>query len=430
MTQNKKINFESLILNKLPPKIYKLLKSIGIESKKLGYSAYVVGGFVRDLILGRPNLDIDIIIEGDGIDFAMKFAEINKGKAKSHKRFGTSVVTMKDGFKIDIVTARTEIYEHPGALPTVKFGSIKDDLYRRDFTINAMAINLDNGDLVDFLDGMSDLKNEKIKIIHDRSFLDDPTRIFRAIRFEQRFSFNIDKQTEKLLKEAIEKDFLNTITRQRIRNEILLILDEENSTEPLRRMEKLNLIRYIHPEISLTKEKLSILNKIDGLKMFENLPFLRSSEKFDYVLLRLMALVDGLNETDFTDAIDGLFLNKRYIDNLRASFFDLPIALQQINDDAVTLSGIYNSLKNLPLQALIFGIFKAMDEEAVYKLMMYLADLRKIKPFINGDDLKELGYPESPLYTDILSKVFDMQLDGIIENKEQAIKFIKQNYDK
>lgn len=430
MTRNKEINIESLMQKKLPKRVYKLLKLIATESKEMGYSSYVVGGFVRDLILKRQNLDVDIVIEGDAIEFANRFAEINKAKVKTHKQFGTAVITLKNGFKIDFATARTEIYEYPGALPKVKFGSIKDDLTRRDFTINAMAIDLDNEVLVDYLNGISDLNDRKIRIIHNLSFSDDPTRIFRAIRFEQRFGFNMDRQTLKLLKEAIERDFLNTITRQRIRNEILLILDEEDLISPLKRMKKLDLIRYIHPKILLTNETISILDKLDGTKIFGKHPFLRSNEKCDYALIALMALMNELNEAEFGEALEGLFLNKRYADNLKASFFDLPIAIKQISNDSVTLSDIYKALKDLPLQSLIFGIFRSFNKGITFKLIVYLAELRNIKPLVNGNDLKELGYPESPLYTDILNKVFDMQLDGVIGDKKQAIEFIAKSYIK
>jgi len=420
---------ETLIRDKIPEYIYKLLKSIGDESEKMGYSAYVVGGFVRDLILGRPNLDVDIIIEGDGIDFASKFAEINHGKAKTHKQFGTSVITLKDGFKIDVATARTEIYERPGALPTVKFGSIKDDLSRRDFTINAMAVDLSRdsfGRLVDFLDGISDLENGIIRVIHDLSFSDDPTRIFRAIRFEQRFGFAMDDHTEELLSEAVKSNFLNTITKQRLRNELLLILKEIDVIPPLVRMSRFGLMRYIHPQVSLDDTIISMLGQVKELISSTDASL--EYDRIDEVLLNLMVLLDQLNEMQIGEVCENLVFNSRYTETLKLCKTRLKKALDAFEDTSPSM--IYRLLNGLPLDVLIFGLIKSASDIQEDSIMSYLTDLGKVKPFVNGNDLKELGYPESPLYTEILSKTFDAQLDGIINDKKQAMEFVNKNYDK
>jgi len=421
------MNYNTLMQKKLPKRIYDLLKSIGEIGHQMSYNAFIVGGFVRDLILGRSNLDVDIVIEGDGINFASRFAEVKKGTVKCHKRFGTAVITLPDGFKIDVATARTEIYAHPGALPSVQFGSINDDLKRRDFTINAMAISLNNdkcGELVDVFNGLSDLQEHIVKIIHDLSFKDDPTRIFRAIRFEQRYGFNMDKHTEELLKIAVKDDFLNTITRQRLRNEILLILNEDNSSRPLNRMEQFDLIRYIHPKISLSNRMLNLIYKIGEMRSFPTLPFLKANEKLDYVLIKIMVLLNELSKADAHDVSERLALSKKYSEAIKSAIVKLPDALRTISKETVTPSKIYEALKGLPLETLIFGIFKS-DEITIYKIMLYLTVLRDTKPIITGKDLKELGYSEGPIYNEILSMVFYAQLDEKIGSKQEAIEFIK-----
>ncbi|GAI24807.1 unnamed protein product, partial [marine sediment metagenome] len=160
--------------------------------------AYVVGGFVRDLLLGIENLDIDIVVEGKGIILAQKLGKELKGEVKKFPEFGTAAVMLPDGFKIDVATARSEFYEYPAALPRVEFASLKQDLYRRDFTINSMAVRLNKkglGDLIDFYGGERDLKKKVVRVLYNLSFVEDPTRIFRAIRFEQRYGFQIDSQT-------------------------------------------------------------------------------------------------------------------------------------------------------------------------------------------------------------------------------------------
>ncbi|MCX5710840.1 MAG: tRNA nucleotidyltransferase, partial [Candidatus Omnitrophica bacterium] len=192
-------------LERLPKEIRELVYFTKDLAAYRGMPAYLVGGFVRDLILGVRNFDLDIVVVGDGIKFAEYFSRALKAKLIRHKRFGTATVVLKPGLKIDIATARSEFYPHPAHLPVVKPGSLKDDLFRRDFTINAMAISLvekDFGRLIDCYGGKNDLKARSIRVLHALSFIDDPTRIIRAIRFEQRFDFKIDPDTLKLLKEA------------------------------------------------------------------------------------------------------------------------------------------------------------------------------------------------------------------------------------
>jgi tRNA nucleotidyltransferase (CCA-adding enzyme) len=421
------MNYDALMQKKLPENIYNLLESIGETGHQMGYNTFVVGGFVRDLIIGRQNLDVDIVIEGDAISFANEFSKAKKGKITSHESFGTAVVTLPDGTKIDVATARSEVYSHPGALPTVQPGKIEDDLKRRDFTINAMAINLKDdefGELVDVLDGLSDLQEHKIRVIHEQSFEDDPTRIFRAIRYEQRYGFGLDFHTRGLLNYAIDRNFLTTITKQRIRNEILLILNEENASRPLNRMRELDLMRYIHPEILLNNRKLNLIYRISEMNSFMPLPFLKANEKIDYALIKLMILLDGLNEADIIDVSERLVLSKKYTEALRSSIVKLPKALFTISEETTSSSEIYKALNGLPFDTLIYSIFKG-GRDSVYQIMIYLTVLRDTKPLITGKDLMELGYTEGPIFNEILTEVFNAQLDEEIESKQEAIEFIK-----
>lgn len=213
----------------------RLLKYIGDCAKATGYRAFLVGGTVRDIILGRDNLDLDITVEGDArppegvnarsgaaIKLGEALAKELDGRLIAHKMFGTCSLTLKNKLKIDFATARRETYELPAALPKVEPSSLEDDLARRDFTINAMAVSLnkeDFGQLIDFFGGRKDLAKGIIRVMHDKSFIDDPTRIFRAIRFEKRFKFAIDKHTFQLIEEAIKKGMLGKLSKYRIKKE-------------------------------------------------------------------------------------------------------------------------------------------------------------------------------------------------------------------
>jgi len=217
---------------------------IGIVGKiadKLKLPAYIVGGPVRDKLLGIANYDLDFVVEGDGIRFAQELNKTLKGKLTIYRAFGTATIALKEK-KIDIVTARKETYKHPAAYPTVKPGAIKDDLFRRDFTINAMAISVNKknfGELVDFYGGQKDLKKGVIRILHNKSFMDDPTRIFRAVRFSVRFGFKIEPHTKKLIKEAALDGLLGEVNAGRIRKEIELFLKEKNPKKCLETFSKL-----------------------------------------------------------------------------------------------------------------------------------------------------------------------------------------------
>src|SRR5256886_9998774 len=248
-------NLHALMRRRLPAKIFNRLQEIGRLADDIGMPAYLVGGLVRDLLLGRQNLDVDIAVEGDGMTFARRLADQHGAGLKIFEKFATALVVFPDGFKLDVATARSESYAHPTALPTVRPSSIKDDLYRRDFTINALAIRLNAshfGELVDFYGGLRDLEAKTIRALHARSFVDDPTRVFRAIRFEQRFGFRIEKHTLTLLKEAAASDLVRRLSGPRLRNEVMRLLSEQAPPRAIRRTPESDLLRLLHPALAWT----------------------------------------------------------------------------------------------------------------------------------------------------------------------------------
>lgn len=423
------MNYDSLMREKLPGFIYQLLRSIGETGDEIGCYVFVVGGFVRDLLMLQPNLDADIVVDGDGIAFAQAFACCKSGQVKSHERFGTAVVTLADGFKIDAATARTEVYIHSGALPVVKPGSIKEDLHRRDFTINSMAIKLNSeefGQLVDFFGGMMDLQNRSIRILHDYSFVDDPTRMFRAIKYEQRYGFSIEPHTEELLEKAVMDDSLKMISRQRFRNEILLILKESDPVPALRRMAHFHLMKYIHPEIHLSHYLAVLFYRIREVFTWWNSISSTGHRKADIILLNLMALLDQLDAAQTEDVSVRLVLTRRYAEALKVFKNQLPDILQLIAED-IPHSRIWELLKELLLEELLFAMASSTGR-ARDNISLYLTRIRGVKPWVDGNDLHRLGYPEGPLYTRILDKTFAAQLDGVLADKQQAIDFIKSKF--
>jgi len=218
------------LMKRFPKKISDIIKIVAKIGDKEGVPVYIVGGPVRDLLLKRENYDLDFVVEGDGIGFAEILNRSLKGQLKIHRSFKTATIALKD-FRIDVVTARSESYETPAAYPRVTPGTIKEDLFRRDFTINAMALAVNKanlGTLIDFYGGLKDLKKRVIRVMHDKSFFDDPTRIFRAVRFSVRFNFKIEPHTKGLIKKAIMAGLLGEVNRGRIKKEVELFLNEKD----------------------------------------------------------------------------------------------------------------------------------------------------------------------------------------------------------
>ena len=245
------------IFNRLPNEMTELINKIGTLGDLLRVNVFVVGGFVRDLILGCTSSDIDISVEGDGVEFAEKFYKSFGDKLKIHKKFQTASVKVEN-YKIDIVTSRSEHYEHFGALPTVQKADIKSDLLRRDFSINSMAISINKktfGQLLDPVSGQNDLQKGIIRVLYNMSFMDDPTRIFRAVKFEQRYKFNIEETTLKLIKEAINDCAFNLISKDRIENELNFIIKECCNLLIIKRLEQLGIFQILI-ENSRVDEKL------------------------------------------------------------------------------------------------------------------------------------------------------------------------------
>jgi tRNA nucleotidyltransferase/poly(A) polymerase len=271
--QRKPKNLRKLLKDVLRGRIYRLLKTISAHAESRQVRAYLVGGCVRDLLLGRKNFDLDIVVETNGIEYAPDLARVVKGTVRLHRRFKTAKITLADGLVIDVATARTESYEYPAALPVVASSSLRIDLSRRDFTINTLALGLNRknfGDLLDFFDAEKDLRDKRIRVLHDLSFIEDPTRILRAVRFEQRFDFFIDRHTENLIRAAVDLNMFGRLHTFRIGDELRLILSEPDPLKVIRRMGQLHELKFIHPTLKFNRSMAELLDAVDtGLGWYE-----------------------------------------------------------------------------------------------------------------------------------------------------------------
>ncbi|MBN1586666.1 MAG: CCA tRNA nucleotidyltransferase [Candidatus Omnitrophica bacterium] len=231
---------------KLPAGIVALLKTAGEIAAERGESVYLVGGCVRDLLMGSGEVDVDIVVEGDGPQFARDLAGKVQGEFQVHQQFGTATVILPGGLRVDVASSRLETYSESAAYPKVKAGSIQDDLARRDFSINAMAVSLmaDHwGEILDLHKGQQDLEQGLVRVLHDKSFEDDPSRMLRAIRFLHRFAglegrapFRLEDRTAGLMEQALEGGYLRRLNAGRIRKEIVSMANEKNPLDCLLRL--------------------------------------------------------------------------------------------------------------------------------------------------------------------------------------------------
>ena len=412
----------------LPAEILNLLKVVGKVADEVGCPAFVVGGFVRDLLLGVRNYDLDIVMEGDIRVFGKALADGLKAALVIHKKFKTASVVLPDKFKIDIATARKELYEYPAALPTVSIGYIRDDLTRRDFTINAMAIKLnkdDFGKLYDFFGGQNDLKKGQIRVMHHLSFVEDPTRIFRAVRFEQRYNFKIDAYTENLIRAAKDLEMFAKTSGERLREEIVLILKEESPLKAIKRMDELHELRFIHPAIRLDKKLVRLLERVGQTIDWFKLSFLKRLPEL--WLVWLLALIDQLSFDQTLEVLSRFPFRRKDKDNILSSKRVAASILRNL-DLAKPLkpSQVFELLKGLADELILFLMALTMTTRAKKRISSYLLDYRKVKLAISGKDLERMGLLPSPKFKRILDRTLYAKVDGKLKTKKDELRFAEK----
>jgi tRNA nucleotidyltransferase (CCA-adding enzyme) len=419
-------NLASWLRDKFPADVYAMLKLSGEIAEQLGYSAYLVGGSVRDLLMGEENLDIDLVIEGDGIAFAHALAGRVQAKVKPHQAFGTAQVFLK-ALRLDIATARTEYYESPAALPKVETSSIKKDLYRRDFTINTLAIKLNPqgfGLLIDFFGGQRDIKEKTIRVLHNLSFVEDPTRAFRAIRFSERFGFKLSRHTATLIKSALEMDLFDRLSGFRLYEELLLAFHETNPVLTLKKLSDYGLLHAIHRGIIFDEGLEHILVSLGETLSWYDLLYL--DEKADKGILYLTALLSRLSDADRKEALERLGVPPKARSIIQQGIKEASALLLKL--PAGDRAALYHLLAGREPEVILFAMAATKDVRKKKDISHFLVDLRKVRPILKGHDLKRLGIPQGPIYAKILNELRDERLRGAIATEEDEITFIRKRH--
>lgn len=447
--------------NKLAPRLWQLLTTASQEAEKRGWHLYLVGGAVRDLLLAQASdtlmiKDIDLVVDGfhksadvgAGVELAKALQQLYPAaRLEIHGAFQTAALLWHkdaelDSLWVDIATARTEFYPYPAANPEVEASSIRQDLYRRDFTINALALRLTTpragvgtqhaAPLLDFFGGLIDLQAKQIRVLHANSFIEDPTRIYRGVRFAVRFGFEIEPQTEEFIRYAINSGVYDRTAQEnsrtpalqtRLKTELKHILEAPYWKSALQFLDNLGALQCIHPTLKLDAELLGQLRLLERcLRRFDPQPTLIHWE------MRLETLIAHLAPEYPAKVAKNLQLPEDSIARLKN--------LAQVQTEVMTLlptlqrpSQVVQLLRQYDLPMLIL-IAVQSPREIRHQIWEYFTVWANVQPLLNGNDLKKLGYKPGPQYRQILDDLLAATLDGVIKDRFEAEEFLAQHYPK
>jgi len=427
-------NLNSLLVECLSREMIQLLQTIGEVAKKLDCNAFAVGGFVRDLLMKKANLDLDIVVEGDGIVFAKALAHHLQGRYRTHERFKTAMVLMPDGFKIDIATARLEYYEYPAAMPTVELSSIKLDLSRRDFTINAMAIHLNPehfGTLIDFFNCQNDLKQKTIKVLHNLSFVEDPSRIFRAIRFETRMDFQISPHTRRLIVNAVNMKLFGKTSDSRFLTELKIILSEENPLPALERLAEFDLFQFLWPDLrphyKFDRRFLHVLTQAQlAISWFRLLYLEEPCRNWVVYLLAIMSRSKVAELSAFCRRFEETAKITEYLIDQKERADNA--ANQLARENHLKNSEIVAQFEEIGIEGLLYIMAIARKNHVKKAVSLYVTTLQHIEPLNSGKDLIKMGYKPGPEFKEILSFLKKARLDNLVRDREEEIALLNKNF--
>ena len=374
---------------------------------------YLVGGTVRDILQGERSFDVDIAVEGDAIELARSLADALGGRVRAHRKFGTAVVLYGEDERVDVVTARTEFYDAPAALPSVEHATIREDLFRRDFTINAMAVSLkgsDFGRLVDPFQGRRDLEAKTIRVLHNLSFIDDPTRIFRAIRYESRYGFRMDDHTQRLARGTIEMGLVGDLSSARLRDELVALLEEGDAGASILRLDEIGGGTAIHPHLAADDEAVRLLERLREL-----------NERYGTAIpawrLAFTALARRMPPDEVYGWLRRLKVQRRDLERIAAAVTVGPRLVERLGGDSLEPAEVVKLADPYAPDAPLFAL--ALEDRP--ELDDYFRRLRNVQLEVSGSDLAELGLGESPEVGEVLAELRRRKLNGQLDGRESEL---------
>lgn len=405
------------LLERLEPAVRAALKDCGRLSAERGEEAYLVGGSVRDLIIGRDSHDVDVVIVGDGMALAQALARARDGELTRYRTFQTARVDLPHAGRIDVATARSEQYLRPGDLPTVSAGKLEDDLARRDFTMNTLAIALNpgtRGRLIDPYEGAADMQRERIRFLHEQSFADDPTRMLRALRFAVRLGYRLEENTERALQAGVRDQYLDLISGRRVRREVQKLFQEEPVEGPMVLAGR-ELLAALHPDLTARREVLVRL--LDATPA----PAHEAAREAELWTLVLATLALGLDPQSRRHLVQRLQLSRRE----RLPLLDLGApwgrAKERLADSEMRPGQIAETLDKISAGALWVALAALLSDgdRRAELLRRYLQEWRSDRALLRGDDVIALGCPPDQQVGELLRALRSARLDGEVRTESE-----------
>lgn len=421
----------ALLNERLPKKLQGQLLLIGQKADMEQVRVYAVGGFIRDLLLNIPNHDLDLVVEPAAIPFAKKLNDMLSGQLRTHEQFGTATITLPDGSQLDLVTSRQEFYAHPAAMPEVERSSLKNDLYRRDFTINTLACSLNAphfGRLIDFFHGIADLEKGLIRVLYNLSFVEDPLRVLRAVRFEQRFGFRLEETTKSLLDNAVQTRVLDKVSKERLYDELVLALAERKAPEILIRTFELGISATLFPGIRMT-ENLSV-RLLNTRRMLDWAKRSWPDAGPLPAALYLSALMLDIPFHEARHLCRRLRLQRDETLRILAAVEAVPKVKERlVSLKPLRLSELDRMLAGRPVETLLL-LQADCDSRRIWEsTSLYWEKLRHIHTEISGHDLTALGYRPGPRFQEVLTAVRAARLDGMVGNRDEELALARELLD-
>jgi len=414
-----------LLRERMPDEFYELLKKAGELAEAMGFNLFLVGGIVRDMVMRVENLDIDLVVEGDGVVFGKALAGGFGAKVSPHEKYKTAVVRLPGGQRIDVATARLEYYRMPGAFPEVEESTLKLDLYRRDFTINTMAVALNPhrfGELIDYFGAQRDIREKKIRVLHSLSFVEDPSRILRAVRFEKRRGFSLGKQTASLISSAVHAGFLRNIPGQRIFHEMRQILQEEDPVRCLERLQELKVLEAIHPDLIFDERMREEFTSVQETLLWFRL--LYTHEKIRVWFLYFLVLTETMNTPTVRTLGDAFGLRGEDSEILLCSREKVREIMKKLALSPEVLPSLaVDILEEASLEEILYAMSRSRPGNFKKIFSTYITTWRNYRPPVSGHDLLAIGFSQDRKLGDCLKEIRARGLNGEIRDFSGAMDF-------
>ena len=404
----------------------RILAAVASLASRLEAPTYMVGGAVRDLLKTGKLKDLDFVVEGDGLALARLLAQELEARVKTHERFLTAEIWSTE-FRLDVVSARSEVYGQPAGLPTVTSGSLEDDLARRDFTVNAMAVTLwpaGRDALIDPFEGRRDLEQGWLRILHEHSFFDDPTRILRGVRLGSRLGLQLEPATDALAVAAIESGALTPLSADRLRRELILLLEESRVRASLHDLERLGFFEILGRSRTISPAEWEAVQGIAELRTHW-----RTGEPPMTEVRWWLAFLMSLYIAEPPSSRSSLAARVGLDDGLRRIFMDFPDRIDRVmsslSDSGIEPHTVSEIVGELTPEELVLVVATAGGQAHAW-LENWLEEVGLVRLRIGGGDLINEGFPPGPEIGVALQATLDARMDDIIGPDEELGFAIRQ----